>query len=69
MSLTRITTVHCDDCERWEHTENDQGSQAVRATARDRKRRGWVTVGSGRERRDHCPKCAGRHKASQSMVV
>jgi hypothetical protein len=69
MSLTQITTVHCDDCADWEHTENDHGPQAVRAAALDRKRRGWITIGRGRERRDYCPRCVGRHETSPTMVA
>jgi len=55
VSLTRITTVHCDECNEWEHVDEGRGTQAA---ARDRRRRGWITVGKGRERRDYCPKCA-----------
>jgi hypothetical protein len=57
MSLTRVITVHCDGCGAWDYTSSGSTNDAAQNFAK-RQRRGWVKVGSGRDRQDYCPRCA-----------
>lgn len=52
-------------------THTDDGIRGTRRCARDRKRRGWITIwrnedGHRWDRRDYCPKCAGSHRQESS---
>lgn len=49
MSLTTTVTVHCDNCGRWEHTEDRSAAQ--------RRAAGWHRCEGGAGRRDFCPRC------------
>ena len=62
MSLSTVTSVHCDDCGNWQYLNAGGLSKGqLRAQNLARYRSGWRKTGTGRDRKDYCPKCAPNH--------
>lgn len=74
MSLTTVTSVHCDSasCGAWEYVSHGNGKADRSNVARDRRdraRRGWRSEVNDGQRQDFCPECAPKRAGVDQMKL
>lgn len=54
MSVTRVTSIHCDVCDDWSYGHDLSGHDTAESIRRYLKARGWGRLPGGQDRCDRC---------------